>query len=168
MWLKSMNHHPITNVFRYLKQRFYRLLCILGWRLIPLHTTSKARIHTAYFELGWKNPGFPKAAYPKSSVQSQEEGHHTKLLGVESQSRRWLHWWLLHVDRWQKGWDFFLAKRWYRLMLHHNRWHLWFIHITSVVLFSSVPTLHVPKHYICGVSSDLHEHVIDFSKLNKI
>lgn len=35
--------------------------------------------------LGGKTPGFVKAAYPKSSVQSQEEGHHTKLLGLESQ-----------------------------------------------------------------------------------
>ena len=139
MWLRSMNHHPITNVFRYLKQRFYPFLCILGWRLIPL-PLSKAWIHTAYFELGWKTPGFVKAAYPKSSVQSQEEGHHTKLLGLESQPRRW---WKLMIATMliddKKGGSFFGgAKRWYRLMLHHNLWHLWFIYITSVVLFSSV------------------------------
>ena len=133
---------------RYLKQRFYPLLCILGWRFIPL-PLSKARIHTAYFELGWKNPGFA----PRRRIRSQVSK--AKKKGIIPNSWAWSpspdddeNWWLLHVDRWQKGWDFFLAKRWYRLiwlMLHHNLWHLWLIYITSLVLFSSVPTLHVPE-----------------------
>lgn len=162
MWLKSMNHHPITNVFQIPKTEVLSLIMYFAVEIDSLTTFQSPNPILLTSNLGGKTPGFVKAAYPKSSVQSQEEGHHTKLLGLESQPIATC------FHRWQKGWDFFLAKKWYRLMLHHNLWHLWFIYIMSVVLFSSVTTLHVPKHYICGVSSDLHKLVIDFSKLNKI
>lgn len=147
--------------FRYLKQRFYPLLCILRWRLIPL-PLSKARIQYCLLRTWVEKPRVLSRRRIRSQVSK------AKKKGIIPNSWAWSPSRLLHVSIDDKKGVIFLAKKWYRLMLHHNLWHLWFIYIMSVVLFSSVTTLHVPKHYICGVSSDLHKLVIDFSKLNKI
>ena len=96
-WLKSMNFNVAQKhespsdhqSVQIPKTEVLSLTCILGWRLILLHKLSIAQIHTAYGRgfRTWISWDPFKAAYPKSSGQSQEEGHHAKLMGLESRSK---------------------------------------------------------------------------------